>query len=142
MKKIIIFLSTALFLLASNNKYLNYTDKLVHYHFELKNFNKIKAPFKEKRVIKGAQKIKTSTGLEKSIKIKLLSVFNKSAYILIRVYLGEAVIKSYKKWVKVGETIEKNYKVKKITLNKIILRYKNKIIIKTLNKQIPGMKEK
>ena len=128
-------------LFGSNNKYLNYTSELVHYHFELKQFNKIKPPFEKKIIIKGAQKIKVFSGLEKRINIKLISIFNKSAYILINKYLGNKLIKSYKKWVKKGDVFEKYYKVKKIILDKIILEYKSKIITKTINKKIPGIKE-
>ena len=128
-------------LFGSNNKYLNYTSELVHYHFELKQFNKIKPPFEKKIIINGAQKIKVFSGLEKRINIKLISVFNKSAYVLINKYLGNKLIKSYKKWVKKGDVFEKYYKVKKIILDKIILEYKSKIITKTINKKIPGIKE-
>ena len=144
MKKLFLFLISALLtvVLAKNNKYLNYTGDLVHYHFDLVNFNKIAVPFEKKIIIQGAQKIKASSGLERKINIKLISIFNKSAYILIDDYLGNKLIKSYKKWVRKNDIIEKYYKVKKITLNKIILKYKNKIIVKTLNKKIPGIKEK
>ncbi len=142
MKKLLFLISVLVCtLFAGNNKYLNYTSELVHYHFELKQFNKIKAPFEKKIIIKGAQKIKVFSGLEKRINIKLISVFNKSAYVLINKYLGNKLIKSYKKWVKKGDVFEKYYKVKKIILDKIILEYKSKIITKTINKKIPGIKE-
>ena len=142
MKKLLFLISILVCtLFGSNNKYLNYTSELVHYHFELKQFNKIKPPFEKKIIIKGAQKIKVFSGLEKRINIKLISIFNKSAYILINKYLGNKLIKSYKKWVKKGDVFEKYYKVKKIILDKIILEYKSKIITKTINKKIPGIKE-
>lgn len=144
MKKLFLFMTVILIstLLARDNKYLNYTSALLHYKFELKNFNKIKAPFEEKFILKNAQKIKTHSLLEKRIDIKLISIFNKSAYIIIDKYLGNKLIKSYKKWIKTGDTFEKYYKVKKITLNSIVLKYKNKLIIKTLNKKMQGIKEK
>ena len=142
MKKLLFLISVlSCTLFASNNKYLNYTSALVHYHFKLKQFNKITPPFEKKIIINGAQKIKVSSGLEKRINIKLISVFNKSAFILINKYLGNKLIKSYKKWVKKGYVFEKYYKVKKITLDQIILEYKNEIITRTINKKIPGIKE-
>jgi len=144
MKKLFLFFLSAFICIAfaKDNKYLNYTSSLIHYNFELKNFNKINVPFEKKIIIKGVQKVNTFSGLEKKINIKLISVFNKNAYILINEYLGNKLIKSYKKWVKKGDTFEKYFTVKKIELNKIILKYKNKIILKTLNKKIPGIKER
>lgn len=128
-------------MVAADNPYLNYTSALMHYSFELQNFKKIKSPF-EVGNVNGVQKIRGHSLLKKKIKITLLSILNNSAYILIDEYLGDTLIKSNKKWVKKGDIFEKYYKVEKITLTKIILKFKNKIITKTLNKPIPGLKIK
>ena len=141
MKKLFL-LSLFLVLFAKNDEYLNYTNELIHYKFELKNFNKIKAPMEENVVLANVQKLSSNSLLEKKIDIKLISVLNKSAYLLIKEYLGSKLLKSYKKWVKPGVVFEKYYKVEKVTLNKVILKYKNRLIIKTLDKKIPGIKEK
>ena len=144
MKKIFLFLIIVFVsvLAGRDNKYLNYTNSLIHYKFELKNFDDIKAPFEEKLILKNAQKIQSHSLLTKKTDVKLISVLDNSAYIKINKYTGDKLVKSYKKWVKKGDVFEKYYKVKKIKLDKIILQFKNKLIIKTLNKKIPGIKEK
>ena len=145
MKKIIIFLVSGLFIALFakiDDKYLQYARAIVHYHFELKDFNKIKPPFEERIFITNNKKNKFLRKKEKSIKIILISILNNKAYILVDKYLDNNLIKSYKKWVKKGDVIEKSYKVQKILLDKVIFKYKNKVIIKTFNKNLPGLKEK
>ena len=134
------FLFVTLF--AKDNKYLDYTNALIHYNFELKDFDKIKVPMENAIAIKGAQTIKSHSLLKKKIKVTLIAILDKSAYVMINEYLGNSLIKSYKKWVKRGEVFAKYYKVENITFTKIILKYKNQTIIQTLDKKIPGIKEK
>ena len=142
-KLILLLLGSFIILMAKENKYLEYTNALMHYNFELKGFKKIKVPFEEEGELNGSQRIKGRHSLlEKKINVTLLAILNNSAYIQIDEYIGDSLIKSYKKWVKEGEEFEKYYKVKKITLSKIVLIFKNKIITKTINQKIPGIKEK
>lgn len=142
MKKIILILMVIINLFASSitDKYLNYTNKLVYYGFDLDKFDKIHAPFETIMKIKLNKDIKNSKTLMKSIKIELLSIFNNQAYFLIKEYLGDQLIKKYKKWFKVNNKIG-DCKISKITLGKVILKCPNKLLIKTLNKQILHIKE-
>ena len=142
MKKTILIIIMAINIFASGitNKYLNYTNKLVYYGFNLDKFDRIHAPFE--KVIKNRtnQNIKGSKAYVKSIKIKLLSIFNNQAYFLIREYLGDQLIKEYKKWFKINNKIG-DCKINKITLSKVFLKCPDKIMTKTLNKKTLKIKE-
>jgi len=122
------------------DKYLNYSNQFFNYQFELKGFNKIKEPFEPNFNIINGKKIKNVKTLIRTIKIDLLSIFDKRAYLKIREYLGEQLTKVYRKWVKKGDTIG-NCKVSTITIDKVIFKCKNKELIKTLYKKIPNIKE-
>jgi len=138
MKKIlIIFFIIGLMYAKDIDKYLNYVNELINYHFELKNFNKIKSPF-EVKIVNG--KTINVLELKKSIKINLISIFNKSAYVMIRIYAGKKLVHVEKKWIKIGDKIG-NCIVKNILYNKLILKCKNKQIIKTLYKKILNLKD-
>ncbi len=144
MKKLIfimVIISVGLFASNITDKYLNYTNKLVYYGFNLDEFDQIHAPFEPIIKITEGKKAKNTKTLIKSIKISLLSVFNNQAYFLIKEYLGDQLIKKYKKWVVINSKIGE-CRVSKITLSKVLLKCKNKTLIKTLNKKIPGIKEK
>ena len=136
MKKIILILGMTLLLFAQDDKYLTYVNKLVNYNFELRNVEDRKAPFEIKITTKNTkqniQKI-----LVKKVKIDLLSIFDNQAYIKIDEYLGDQLIKTQKKRVKIGDRVYK-CKVVKITLDKVIFKCKNKKLVKSLNKKIPG----
>lgn len=123
------------------NKYLNFTNQLINYHITLNNFNKIKSPFElnTPKIING-KKVKNIKGFAKIVRVKLLSTFDKRAYVLIKVYVGDQLIKQYRKWVKIGDKIE-NCKVSSVYFQKLILKCNNKTLIKTLYKKIPGIKE-
>jgi hypothetical protein len=139
MKKLLFILGITLLLFAQDDKYLTYVNKLVNYNFELRNVEDRKAPFEIKITPKNTkqniQKI-----LVKKVKIELLSIFDKQAYIKIDEYLGDQLLKTQKKWVKIGDKIYK-CKVEQITLDKVIFKCKNKKLVKSLNKKIPGFKE-
>jgi len=141
MKKILIIFSLFLIIKADSvtNQYLEYTNKLVNYNLLLRNFDKIHSPF-EKDYIIVKKKVKAKK-LVKIIHINLLSVFNKKAYVLIQVYLGNQLIKSYKKWLKIGDKID-TCKLTKVEFSKIIFKCKNKKLIKTLNVKNLNIKEK
>jgi len=118
------------------NKYIDYSHKLFNYHFDL-NLN-IKPPFEVKRITKG--KI-NNFYLSKRIDFELLSILNNSAYLEIKEYMGDKLIKKYKKWTKVGEKIG-DCQIYKIYFNKIYFKCGNKDEIKTLDLKIPQIKEK
>jgi hypothetical protein len=139
MKKLIIFLGIV-FLFAQDDKYLMYVNKLVNYHFDLKNITDKEAPFEIKIKKTSSSNVTIEKVLVKRIKIDLLSIFNNSAHIKIEEYLGDQLIKSETKWVKEGDKIYE-CRVAKITLTKVVLKCKNKVLVKTLNKKIPGFKE-
>ncbi|GAX87291.1 conserved hypothetical protein [Lebetimonas natsushimae] len=129
----ILFLIIGVFLIASTNeKYLEYTNKLVTYNFELKNIDKIKSPFyKIKKPIFLNNK-KINKNIKKIIHISLLSVFNDTAYIKIDEYMGDELINTYKKWVKKNDKI-KNCRVENIYSDKIVIKCGKKQLIKKLN---------
>ncbi len=144
MKKTVILLVSAIFslLIASEiDKYLNYSNQLLNYQFELKGFNTITAPFEPEVKIVNGKQVKNVKTLVKTIKVDLLSVFEKRAYVLIKEYLGDQLVKKYKKWIKVGDKIG-SCKVTAVAFDKIVLKCKNKKLIKTLYKKIPNIKEK
>ena len=140
MKKIIILTIILINIFASEitDKYLGYTNKLVYYGFDLNGINEIHTPCEP---IKTFFLIKRKKTYVKSINVKLLSIFNNQAYFLIREYLGDQLIKEYKKWFKINNKIG-DCKINKITFSKVILKCKNnKLLIKTLNKKILRIKE-
>jgi len=143
MKKIVLILMIIFNVIfaAQTDKYLDYTNKLIYYGFELKKFDKIKPPF-EIEIKNNNAKIITKSGkiMLKSIKITPMLIFNNQAFVLIQEYLGGQLIKKYKRWIKVNSRIGM-CKVTNIALSKVILKCKNKKLIKTLNKKIPGIKE-
>jgi hypothetical protein len=136
MKKLILIIGLLTAVFAQDDKYLMYVNKLVNYNFELKEIDS-KAPF-EIRVIKNKKTIERI--LVKRIKIDLLSIFDNQARVKVKVYLGEQLIKTYKKWVKPGDKLY-NCKVAKITLTKLVLKCKNRTLVKTINTKIPNIKE-
>jgi len=84
------------------NIYLDYTNKIINYEFELKDINKIKTPFykpytPDLNMTKNISHNQAS--VKKSIKLTLLSIFGNRAHIKIDTYLGEQLIKSEKKWI-------------------------------------------
>ena len=144
MKKMILLLFLIIGIVNANSvskRYLNYANKLVNYEFDLNNFESIHAPFEPITKIVNGKKTTASKTLVKTIRTKLLSVFDNKAYFLINVYLGDQLIKSYDKWATVGSKIG-NCKIKKITMDTAVLKCKDKVLVKTLNKKIPGIKEK
>jgi hypothetical protein len=138
MKKIVLLAIIIGFIFAKDDKYLIFVNKLVNYNFELEKLKKIKAPFEVKVSIK--EKQNTQKVLVKKIKIDLIAIFNNKAYIKLSEFLGDQLIKTKKEWVKIGDKIYK-CKVTKIMEDKVIFNCKDKKLVKSLNKKIPGLKE-
>jgi len=140
MRRLLLILSIVLSLRAETltQTYLDYTNKLVNYNLMLENFDKVHSPF-EKDYIIVKKKVKAKK-LVKIININLLSIFNKKAYVLIQVYVGNQLIKSYKKWLKIGDKID-TCKLTKVTFTKIIFKCKDKKLVKTANKIKLNIKE-
>ncbi len=139
MKKIILIMGFFLFLLAQDDKYLTFVNKLVNYNFELRNVEDRTAPF-EIKIINKSKGQNIQKLLVKKVKIDLLSIFNNQAYVKVDEYLGDQLIKTQKKWIKVGDKIY-NCKLAKITIDKAVFKCGKKALIKSLNKKIPGFKE-
>jgi len=141
MKRLLLILSIILSLKAETltQTYLDYTNKLVNYNLMLENFDKVHSPF-EKDYIIVKKKVKAKK-LVKIIHINLLSIFDKRAYLLIQIYVGNQLINSYKKWFKIGDKVDK-CKLTKVEYNKIIFNCKNKKLVKTLNVKKLNIKEK
>ncbi|WP_457561079.1 hypothetical protein [Caminibacter sp.] len=137
MKKLVFVLIVFTGLFAQDDKYLMYVNKLVNYNFELKDVQS-RAPF-EIKIIKNKKTIEKI--LVKRVKVDLLSIFGNKARIRERVYLGDQLIKSKIKWVKVGDKIY-NCKVVKITFTNLVLKCNKRILIKSINEKIPFIKEK
>jgi len=122
MKFLIILLTVFLF---GEDKYEIYTKKLLHYHFDLKYH--IKPPFEAKKMKK-----KEIKKVIEYVKIRLLSIFDNEALVVVNYYKGDTLVLSKKQNVKKGDII-KNCKVISIHLDKIILKCDSKIEVKTLN---------
>jgi hypothetical protein len=135
MKKIL-FLIIGVFLFASvTEKYLDYTNKLVTYNFKLENIDKIKSPFYHPEKITFLNNKKFNRNIKKIVHISLLSIFNNMAYIRVDEYMGDELIKTYKKWVKINDIIEK-CKISNIYFDKIILKCGKKILVKHLHTKL------
>ena len=122
MRLLILFLAVFIF---AEDKYKLYVDKLVNYHFSLDyNFS---PPFERKRI-----KNKELKKAVKSISVKLISILNDEALIIVNFYKNYSLVMSKKMWVKKGKKIE-DCIVKDIYLDKIVLKCGKKNLIKTLN---------
>jgi len=132
MKKVI-FLVMAVFLFASKSEYLEYTNKLITYHFKLNKINKIKSPFYNAEQIAMNNKL-ANKKTKKIIYISLISILNNTALVKIDTFIGSEKIKEYKKWIYPNSKIE-YCRVKHIDLNKIILKCGNKLLIKKIEKK-------
>ena len=139
MKKLIFLLMVISCFAQVNDQYLEYTNKLVNYQIKLQNVEKIIPPFELPRndvIIKNKEK----KVIRKIIKVELISIFNGRAYVTLKEYLGSQLVNVRKKWVKVGDKIDKCI-VKSITIDSMIIKCQNRKIVKTLNKKIPFFKE-
>jgi len=135
MKKIVIFF-ICIYMFAKNDVYVDYVNKIINYNFNL-DIQKIHSPF---FVPKVELNIKPKV-LRKIMKIDLISIFNKKAYIKITTYLGSQIVKTDKKWVKVGDKIA-NCKIVNINFTSLVLNCGNKKLIKSVDKKIINIKEK
>jgi hypothetical protein len=147
MKKVIILLTGLMILWGAQNSkqkdiYLEYTNKVINYEFDLKNLDKIKSPFYVviKRSSSGKH-IKKEVVVKKRIVLTLLSIFGNRAFIKTEEYLGEQLVKKQKKWIKLYDKIY-NCILKKITSTDVYFKCANKTLHKTLNKKIPMLRDK
>ena len=120
------------------NQYLNYTNKIINYYFKL-DLDKIESPFynpKPRKIISNIKNIEN----KEIIKINLISVLNNQAYIKVEKYLGDKLITTNKKWLKLNQKIY-NCKLIKLTNIKATFKCGNKILIKSINKKLLFKKE-
>jgi hypothetical protein len=134
MKKVFLLILGIVLFASSNDEFLDYTNKLVTYNFELKNFDKIKSPFFRPKKHTFIQGKGINQNVKKIVHISLLSIFNNSAYVKIEEFKGDELIKKYKRWVKKGDKIEQ-CKLIKIYLDKIVLKCNNHLLVKKLNEK-------
>jgi hypothetical protein len=132
MRKILFLIIGVLLIASTTEKFLDYTNKLVTYNFELKNIDKIKSPFYKSQKLTFLKNKKINKNVKKIIHISLISIFNDMAYIKIDEFMGDELIKTYKKWVKKNDIIKK-CKVENIYSDKLILKCGKKLLIKQLN---------
>jgi len=145
MKKALIITGFCIGLLfgANNQKdiYLEYTNKIINYEFNLKHLNDIKSPFYEEvRVDTGTKTSNKSVSAKKRVMITLISIFEKKAYIRIDEYLGEQLISVYKKWIGINDKIY-DCKLVKLTDTDAVFKCKDKTLYKTINKKIPTLRD-
>ncbi|NPA87282.1 MAG: hypothetical protein GXO01_01120 [Epsilonproteobacteria bacterium] len=139
MKKLILITAAVIAFGQVNDQYLNYTNKLVNYQIKLKDVGKITPPFEfatNDVVIKNKEK----KVIRKIIKVDLNSIFNGRAYVTLKEYLGTQLVSVKRRWVKVGDKIDKCV-VSAITTDSLIIKCSGRKIVKSLNKKIPFFKE-
>jgi len=145
MKKIIIFLTIIITVVLANNpqkdKYLEYTNKVINYEFIIKDLDKIESPFYENKKIIFKNITKNERSVKKRVKITLLSIFDNKAYVKIEEFLGEQLIKVNKKWLSKNSKIY-DCKLVKLNTTDVVFKCKNKILKKSLNKKIFGLRDK
>jgi len=120
------------------NQYLNYTNKIINYYFKL-DLDNIKSPFynpQSKTIVSHIKNIEN----KEIIKIDLISILNNKAYIKVEKYLGDKLLTTNKKWLKLNQKIY-NCKLIKLTDIKAIFKCGNKTLIKSINKKSLFKKE-
>jgi len=140
MRKLVALFIVVFALAQINDQYLNYTNKLVNYQIKLKDVGKITPPFEIATNNDVILKNKEKKVVRKIIKVDLNSIFNSRAYITLKEYLGSQLVSVKRKWVKVGDKIDKCV-VSSITTDTLIIKCSGRKIVKTLNKKIPFFKE-
>jgi len=115
------------------NLYLNYTNKIINYYFDL-NLDKIKSPFYRPISQSITSNIKNMKNKE-IVKINLIAILNNQAYIKIEKYVGDKLITTNKRWLKLNQKIY-NCKLVKLTNIKAIFKCGNKNLVKSVNKKL------
>ena len=141
MKKLIFIFLAVLLFAADKNEYLEMTNKLMNYHLKLDGVVTIKSPFEYKQpAAQDTQAPVQQYTARKIIKIEVVSIFDRKAYILIEKYLGTQLVSKTKKWVKPGDKIEE-CKILNVTDSKVTIRCKGKTLVKSVNIKNPFSKE-
>ena len=122
--------------------YLDYTNKIIDYKFSIKNINKIKSPFYAlPKFTTDTVGNKKNIRIKKLVKITLLSIFEKKAYIKIEEYLGEQLINIKKRWVSLNDRIY-DCRLIKLTDTDAYFKCGDKTLYKTVNAKIPMLRTK
>jgi len=122
--------------------YLDYTNKIINYEFNIKNINKIKSPFYEPpKFLPGPVGSKKNVRIKKRVKITLLSIFENKAYIKIDEYLGEQLIRVEKRWISLNDKIY-DCRLTKLTDTDAYFKCSDKTLYKTINTKIPMLRDK
>ncbi len=113
----------------AEENYARYIDKIINYHYEIRNLNNIRTPFYEPIKCDFVKNRITK------IKISLLSIFENKAYVKIERYYAQKLISATKKWINVKEKIN-NCELLKLNNTDAIFKCNDKILYKTTNKEI------
>jgi hypothetical protein len=145
MKKLAILLGlvSLLFSAGSTQKdvYLDYTNKVINYEFNLNNISKVKNPFYSVPVyVPGVTSTVQNSQVKKRVQITLISIFGKKAYIKVDEYLGEQLTSTSKKWIGINDKIY-DCKLVKITDTDAAFKCANKTLNKTINQKIPMLRD-
>jgi len=145
MKKLILLIGTVSLMfsngISQKDIYLEYTNKVINYEFNLNNINKVKSPFYEPpKFFPGSQNAK-NIQIKKHVKITLLSIFEKEAYIKVEEYLGEQLVAVIKKWISINDKIY-DCRLSKLTDTDAVFKCSDKTLYKTINQKIPMLRDK
>ncbi len=145
MKKLILLAGFLSFLFSAGSAqkdiYLDYTNKVINYEFNLKNILKVKSPFYEiYTYTPGFTSVQQNSRVKKRVKITLLSIFEKKAYIKVDEYLGEQLVATIKKWIGLNDKIH-DCKLVKITDTNTVFKCAGKTLNKTINQKIPMLRD-
>jgi hypothetical protein len=122
--------------------YLDYTNKVINYIFNIDDIEKVKSPFYEpQKFIPGVRVGKKNVRIKKSVNITLLSIFEDRAYIKVEEYLGEQLVSVKKKWLKLNDEIY-DCKLTKLTDTDAVFKCTDRTLYKTINQKIPMLRNK
>ncbi|GAB6073905.1 hypothetical protein [Nautilia lithotrophica] len=145
MKKLVLLIGIISLMFGKGNTqkdiYLEYTNKVINYEFNINNLNKVKSPFYEPpKFFPGTQNSK-NVQIKKRVKITLLSIFENKAYIKVEEYLGEQLVAVIKKWISINDKIY-DCRLSKLTDTDAVFKCSDKTLYKTINKKIPMLRDK
>jgi len=143
-KLILLFGIISLVVIKANTQkdiYLEYTNKIINYEFNLNNLNEVKSPFYEKRKNFPNSHNAKNIQIKERVKITLLSIFGNKAYIKVEKYLGEQLVSVIKKWINVNDKVY-DCRLFKLTDTDAVFKCSDKTLYKTINQKIPMLRDK
>jgi len=121
--------------------YLEYTNKVINYEFNIKHLNDIKSPFYHRpNPVLDEKTNPKAVQAKKRVMITLISIFENRAYVKIQEYLGEQLVSVKRKWITINDKIYDCMLVK-LTDTDAVFKCKNKTLYKTINQKIPMLRD-